>query len=160
MAVLLAKKIYGTLANIDKSRRGLGNGDVNIWRLPKMVELTRATMGVEGDPLKERLIADKVEDEEPGIWDDIALAVMNLVALVLAAPTGGVSLAVAATVNAVVAYEHLQEYILEDALANSAIDAAQALAQDEPSLFWLAVDLIGVVLDFGVCGGEPARVGL
>jgi len=149
MAAVLANEIYGTLANIAKSRQGLSDGKVNIWRLPKMLGLTRVTMGVEGDLLKERLIADKVEDEEDGIWDDIALLVLNLVALLLAGPTGGLSLVVAGAVNATVAYVHIQEYILQDALAHSAFGAAQALSQDEPSLFWLAVEIIGVGLDLG-----------
>jgi len=149
MAGLLGEQIAETLSKIKQSREGLTNGDVNIWRLPKIIDLTRLAMQTDAEPWKKRVIDDTVADNQPGIWQAIALAVLNIVALLLAAPTGGISLAVAAGVNIAVAAYDVKKYIMEDALANSSFRAAQALSADKPSLFWLALEIVGAVADVG-----------
>jgi hypothetical protein len=148
-AALLGAEIVKRLANIEKVRKGLDNpGDVNVWRLPHVVEIATRQAGADVDPLKKKWIDEKVEYEQPGIWESIALLVLNLVALALAAPTGGASLVVMAGVNAVVAAQHVNDYLMQQALSGTAFDKARALSQDEPSFFWLAVEIVGVAVDF------------
>src|SRR5262249_36717511 len=148
MAGVIAAQIADTLSKIQTSRDGLDEpGRVNVWRLPKMVGLTRAQLAVDGDAVKKSLVDERVSIEQPGILDGIALLVLNIAALLLAGPTGGLSLVAAAGVNAYLAYEHVQDYIVQDAMAGSAFHQAQAISQDEPSLFWLAVEIIGVGID-------------
>lgn len=148
MAAVLGTEIADKLAKIDKVRNGLGNkGDVNVWRLPKVVGVTGAELGVEDDPVRKKLVEEKVAQEEPGILADLALGVLNIVAIALAGITGGVSLAVAAGVNVAVAAVHVQEYLMQEALSGTDFDRAQALSQEEPSLFWLAMDIVGAVMD-------------
>jgi hypothetical protein len=148
MALMLGKEIVSRLRNIQKVREGLKDRDkVNIWRLPDLVEITKVRLGAETDPLKQQWIKNQVSVEKPGLLEPIALLIFNIAALLLAAPTGGISLAVAAGVNAAVAVQHVKDYMLQKALTGTSFDKAKALSQDEPSLFWLAVDIVGVAFD-------------
>ena len=148
LAALLGQQIVERLTNIEKVRKGLDDrSEINTWRLPKLVGLTMRQTGADVDPLKEKWVNDQVEAEQPGILETIALLVLNIVALALAAPTGGLSLAVAAGVNAVVAAEHVKDYLTQEALTGTAFDKAHVLSQDDPSFFWLAVEIVGVAID-------------
>jgi hypothetical protein len=149
MAALIADRIESTLGDIARSRRGLApdSDDVNVWRLDPIVQLTKAGLGVDQDLVKTVLVDEKVRDEKPGILEGIALAVMNIGALLLSPVTGGLSLAVAFGVNAAVAYGHVQDYLIGKALAGSSLRKATALSREDPSLFWLAVEIAGLALD-------------
>lgn len=148
MAALLGKQIVDRLVNIAKVRDGLNNsGEVNIWRLPDLVRMTGEMMGLSSKPVWDKWVTEKVKDEQPGIFWSIALAVLNIAALIAAPVTGGVSLAIAAGVNTVVAIQHIKEYEMQKALGGTAFDKANALSQEEPSLFWLAVEVVGVAVD-------------
>ena len=83
---------------------------------------------------------------------------LNLVAMAFAPATGGLSLAVVAPINIAVTVQSVRDYILQDALTNSAFDKAQALSQEEPSLFWLAVDIVGTLGDVTTVAGTAAKV--
>ncbi len=109
---------------------------MNGWRLPDLIAITKRQTGIDEGTLWNKW---EVEDEKPGIWQDIALLV----------PTGGISLAVAAGVNAAVALQHVREYEMQKAPSGTAFDKAHALSQYDPSLFWLAVEIVGVALDVG-----------
>ena len=61
---------------------------------------------------------------------------------------GGLSLA-AAGVSVLGAVEHYESYSFERAAAHSSLDPATALAREDPSLAWLAVSVLGAVLDVG-----------
>ena len=143
MAALVAARVGRTLADIDKVCRGLWD-DVNVWRLPDIVKLTRAELGIQPGTLPAALVDEKVEIEKPGILNDLAVGALNVFALLLAGPTGGLSLAAVGLVNVAVAAGHVEEYLMAKALYGSALDQAKALSHDEPSLFWLAVEIVGV----------------
>ena len=49
--------------------------------------------------------------------------------------------------NAVLTAEHFQDYLLESAAAGTDFEKARAIAAGEPSLFWLAVDIVATILD-------------
>jgi hypothetical protein len=149
MAAVIGQEIARKFANINKVREGLKDGGINVWRQPKMVDLTRVQLGTKDDPMKRRLVDDKVESAQPGVLFDLALGVLNVLALLLAAPTGGASLVVAAGVNIAVTAVHVQEYLMQSALSGTAFDKAQAISAEDPSLFWLAVEIVGTGLDVG-----------
>lgn len=75
VAGLLGEQISDTLSKIKRSRDGLDTGDVNLWRLPKIIDLTRLAMQTDAEPWQKRVIDDTVADNQPGIWQSIALAV-------------------------------------------------------------------------------------
>ncbi|WP_353064434.1 DUF4157 domain-containing protein [Tunturibacter psychrotolerans] len=147
MARLLGGEIVGRLKNIDKVRAGLKDGDVNVWRLHDLVHVTAIKMGLESPSLKTRWVEQEMKDEEPSVLASIALALLNIGAILLAAPTGGASLVAVAAIDAVGVLRHLNEYMMQKALTGTAFDKAQALSQEEPSLFWLAVEVVGFALD-------------
>jgi len=154
-AALVGEKIDEVLRNIKKTRVGIASGEINVWRLPKFVDTT--SLQLADNMMKRKLVDDERADEQPGVWQDIALLTLNIGALVLAAPTGGASLAVAAGVNAGVAAVHVQEYLTKEAMSGTAFDKAQAISQEDPSLFWLAVEIVGVVADAGAAAGALAK---
>lgn len=156
-ANLIGAQIYRTVRDINKSKQGLDDGDVNVWRLESIVGLTAHSMSVEPGSMADRLVKDKVVDEQPGILQGIALAVLNIAALLLAPVTAGGSLVVAAAVNVAVTASHVQEYLLQKAMAGSALQRAQALSQTDPSLFWLAVEIVGTAFDVGTAASAMLK---
>lgn len=148
-ATLIGERIAQQLGNIARVREGLASRDVNVWRQEKIVGLTNAQFGVAEDPTKARLVNDKVASEQPGILAALGLLVLNVAALLLAGPTGGLSLVVAAGVNVAVTAAHVQDYLMESALSGTAFDKAQAISKEEPSLFWLAIEIAGTAFDVG-----------
>jgi hypothetical protein len=156
-AVILAARIQEVRGKIKDSQDGLDDGRVNVWKLPRMVELARAAEAIDADPMRKSLIEEHVRRENDGLLDAIASGILNIAALLLAGPTGGLSLAIAAGVNAALLYKHVQDYMVQSALSGSAFDKAKAISQDEPSLFWLAFELVGTVLDVGTAGAQVAE---
>jgi hypothetical protein len=161
----LNEEIYGTLANIEKVRRELTpGGRVKIWKLPEIVQLTKVATQATGDSMRARMRSKVVDDkrqqiEDEAFWRNIAIGVLAIgLALLAAIPTGGSSLLAGAAalaglgslgLSVYVASESLQDYNLEKALTGTDFDRAQAISNEDPSLFWLAVDIAGVLLDVG-----------
>lgn len=146
-SLLIAQQIATTLRNIKEVRAGLPDNDPNTWRLEKIVGLTKSQHGVAKGSPEEKLIAEKVADEQPGMLGAIALLVLNIGAILLAPATGGLSLAVSAAVNTAVTISEIQEYMMQEAMAGSSLDKATALSAERPSLFWLAVSIVGTIFD-------------
>ncbi|MGH7746442.1 MAG: hypothetical protein ACREQ5_17035, partial [Candidatus Dormibacteria bacterium] len=155
MAALIGARVGSTLANITKVRDGLWD-DVNVWRLDTIMDFTKGERGAQPGTIQAALIDEKIKNEQPGILDSIALGVLNIAALLLAGPTGGLSLAAMGVVNTGLAVVHVQEYLMAKALHGSALDQAQALSQEDPSLFWLAVEVVGVGLGDVPAGASAA----
>ncbi|MBD2207033.1 DUF4157 domain-containing protein [Calothrix sp. FACHB-1219] len=160
--------IYERLANIQRVREGLESGEVNTWTLPEIVTLTMADMGVRPNTMYARVIQDEVEHRsESGILDWILAGVALVLGIVAAIPTGGSSLAVAvsaaaaltsAGISGYMLAEHIQEYGLESALAATDFDKARSISQDEPSAFWLALDIVFFIADLGAAAQAFRRL--
>jgi hypothetical protein len=164
-AALLNESIDEKLGNINRVREELKpGGRVLIWKLPEIVALTKAATGATPLNLLGRMRMRIVDDEVQRViderkWRDIALAALAIaLAAVAAIPTGGSSLAVGAAALATIgslglsvhqAAEHIQEFQLEKAMTGTDFDKARAISTEDPSLFWLAVDILGVALDVG-----------
>jgi hypothetical protein len=160
VAQLIGMQIADTLRKINTVRdQNTPAGDVNVFKLGKIVALTKARQSI-----AEGSWQAKVIDEEAGhatktsVFTDIALGLLNLAMVALAPATGGASLIVAAGLSTATAVMHAQAYMLEDAMAGSDIDKARALSQEEPSLFWLAVDIVGAVGDIGAGASAAAKL--
>jgi hypothetical protein len=155
VADLIGQEVTRKLNSIEKVRKGLDGGDVDVWRLPRVIGLTSAQLGVVDNSFEAKIISEEEQSHQPGIFKELMLLAINLLAMITAPMTGGLSLVVAAGVNAVAAAYNVQEYIMKDAMRHSALDVAKALSAEEPSLFWLAVDIAGVFMDVG---GSAAAV--
>jgi hypothetical protein len=147
-AEIIGAQITERLANIQKVRTNLDDkSEINIWRLPPVVDVVSVQLGAQTSPLKKLWVSEQVEEEKPGMLGSIALLIFNLLALALAPVTGGISLAVAAGVNVIATGLEVHEFMMQKALAGTDFDKARSLSQDEPSLFWLAVSIVGTVFD-------------
>ncbi len=162
-AGVLNERIYETLDNIATVRRELvPGGDVDIWKLPEIVYLTKVATGATPDTIVGRMRSRVVDDEARRITGElrltsIALTVLAIgLALITAIPTGGGSLAVAGSALAAVAAaglsfyqvaQDLREFQIEQAMTGTDLDRVRAISNEEPSLLWLAIDIIGAALD-------------
>lgn len=146
------------LENIKTVRSELG-GRFNPLFNQRILDLTLAKEDVKG--WQKRIGRDHVAaakgkaEEDQMFWTAIAIGL----GLIAAIPTGGTSLVAAGLVTAAGiagaalsvynAYEHWHEYQLQSAAAETDYAKAEALAKDEPSLLWLAIDIIGAGLELG-----------
>ena len=160
-----AQALYGLiaerLANVERVRRGLvPGGRVVVWKLPQILAMTRAEMGISDDSLQAFMVAARVDQyESDHQLEQLALGAIALgLGLLAAVPSGGSSLVAAgaavaavggAGVSAYVAYEGVQTYLLESAATGTDFDRARAVSQNDPSLFWLALDIVGALVDAG-----------
>ena len=159
-AQLIGTQIAWTLSKIKRVRDENGpDGDVNIYKLGKIVALTKGRQSIVGGTWQAKVIEERVaEATEPSILVDLALGLLNMAMIALAPATGGASLIVAAGLSTAAAVVHAQEYMLEDAMAGSDVDKARAISQEDPSLFWLAVDIVGAVGDVGAGASAAAKI--
>jgi hypothetical protein len=138
-------------ASIDKVRAKIAADPEKLWNLPSIVALTRLTMNTRSKTMADKLVDDKLAELK--FDEEIRGLFLGVVALVLAIPTGGGSLAVGtavagATISAYQAIQSVQNYQLEEALASTDLDKrAYAIASEEPSLFWVALDVVFAIAD-------------
>ncbi|HVU99488.1 MAG TPA: DUF4157 domain-containing protein [Puia sp.] len=145
IATVIGSQIAYQLENIQECEKAIDKGKLNFWRLPNVVQFNLFQMGADQDPVKKRLIEDKVAVEQPGWAAAAALIIMDVVATLLAAPTGGVSLGIAAGVNLAVVHHDVEEYFLQKVEANTDFDKAHSLSANDPSVFWLALSLASAI---------------
>jgi Domain of unknown function (DUF4157) len=155
---VIVDQIVEKLSNISKVKEELKpGGDVNIWLVPKIRESTKLELGVLPDTLFGRIIDDKVKDEQPSALTGILVGLLQLGLVLLAPATGGLTLIPAAAISVGTAYQHFKEYETQKALHGTDFGAA-ALSAEDPSLFWLAVDIVGAGFDVVAAGGPALRL--
>jgi hypothetical protein len=159
-AAIVAGDVTGKLENIAKVRAALASGELNVWGADNLVGLTKIDLAVGPASLRERVIDQQVADDKSSrSLRELLIGAFAFALGLAAAPlTGGGSLAVAAGVTAAaggaalssyLAVEHLQQYQLESAANATDFDKARVVSSQDPSLFWLAIDIVGVVGDLG-----------
>jgi hypothetical protein len=146
-AVLRA--VLPKVKNIYRVRIELGH-DVNPLELPPVVELTKQRLHVPPSSVRARVVDEEVAKATETDWKDWAILAVTIgMAVISAFATGGSTLAIAADLTglALDAYmfnDALDEYGMGKALTNTSLDRARSLSQSEPSLAWLAVQLVGL----------------
>ena len=156
-AATVGPLIKKELDNIKLVKGGLDNDKLKIWSLPKVIQGTKGKMA-----LGPTTMGSKVVDEHAGqVQSDqdlvnFAIGALTIaVGLIASIPTGGAGgAAVAAGASAlsagISAYQvasALQEYQLAEAMNATDPDKAKAISSEEPSLFWLALDIVGMIAD-------------
>ncbi len=163
MAQALGEKFDKSLSDIADVRRRLREGDLVLWKIPSVVAATKTSLGVPQGTADDAIVEEKVSDVQSDA--DFVQTVLGLVALALgliaAIPTGGSSVVAAGTfiaatgaaiASTAIAVHDLREYSLQQSLAGTDFDRARAISQDEPSLFWLALSVVGAGLDIVAAG--------
>jgi hypothetical protein len=159
----LAESLYKTidtrLENIKTVRSEIREpgGRYNAWKHPAIIARTKPRMALE--PWEARVVDEKAlavlkcgGEPDPTTWAVIAIGL----GLLSAIPTGGSGLVagvaagaavLSAAYSVTVLYDHYKDYSLASAERLSTLDQAEAISQDDPSLMWLAFDLLDVGLN-------------
>jgi hypothetical protein len=147
--------------NIQKIRKVANDGKF-VWKQEMIVEGTKRALGVQPGSIPDKGIDAKVaEVESSEVAKQLGLALVSLLgALILAIPSGGSSLVAWGTTivgggmlvaaGGLSIYEGIQEYSTQKAATGTAFDKAQAISQNDPSLFWLALNIVMTITDIGL----------
>lgn len=148
--------------NIAHVRAKIESDPSAVWGFRPILEKAKDELGYERGGREDRMIEDHVAGvERRELWTKIALGTVAAglgLASMFAAPAllasgaaleAGALTALSTGANAVLALDHLEEYRLASAAHGSDFDRARAISDEEPSLFWLAVDVVGAGLDLG-----------
>jgi hypothetical protein len=155
---LIVEELGSKLVNIGKVREGLQpGGDVNLWRVPKIINGTRAQLAIVKGSLHEKILDEKHDDEQPSTLTQILVGLLQFALVLLAPVTEGVSLIGAAAIGVGQAYEQFKEFELKTELHNTDFGAA-ALSAEEPSLFWLGAAIVGAGFDVYAAGGAALKI--
>jgi hypothetical protein len=147
----------GKLSSIRRVRADLADPEtLRIWELPTIVQLTVRAQGIEPDTWQHGQIEWEAQwrrtEEEAR---ERALAVIAI-SLAIVSGVGVFALGAASTVvlaaegialglDLYLLTESVQAFEQAHALADTDYDHARLLSAEEPSLFWLAVDLLGTL---------------
>ena len=157
----IGPRIFETKKNIATTLTKLGDKDLSIWKEPRLVQLTMPQMLVVPGSWRERAVEEEAADASRPSWKDWALMAVTfaLVALTFI-PTGGGSALVGGIVIAAelgglaldiyLISEQIEQYQLDKAKASTDLDKAHAVSASEPTLFWLAVDIIATAVGLGL----------
>jgi len=154
-AAVIGQEIDDKLANITMVRDELKpGGGVQIWKLSSIVERTQIAMGIQPESMQAKLVQDQVSVIQISeAANSIIMSVVSLLLYALAPFTEGLTLIPAAAISTVSAVQHFQEYQLQNAMNQTDFDKAKVISQEEPSLFWLAMDIVGAAFDIGSAAG-------
>jgi hypothetical protein len=151
------------LENIAKVRKMSSEDKTRIWKLERVVGPTHNLPDVQtrvpfSPALRKEVVEDKVlATELSQEFQDLAIGVVTMaIGLIAALPTGGASLGVVAAagtatatgvaVDALLLSQAVKDYQFDAAASGSHYDKAQAISQDDPSLFGLAVQFVMTVV--------------
>lgn len=169
----VGEELNKRLGNIEKVRKKEIDDRQYVWTLESLVGVTRQLPDIKGyELLKHEGMQGTVVAEARAKADfdkeivSIGLGIVALgLGMIAAIPTGGLSVAGAAAAaggeaaaNIALAYRAYQAYDLASAEAGTDYDKAKALSAEEPSLFWLALDMLGA--GASVLGGLKAAAPL
>ena len=157
-AMLVSGDVFEKLENIAKVRAALTDGSLSVWGADNLIDMTKVGLGVAPGSLENKIIDQKVADDHSDrMLRDIFIGVFAMALGLIAAPlTGGGSLAAAAGVaatagsaglTATLAIQHVQEYQLAKAANATDFDKARVISSADPSLFWLALDVVLAGID-------------
>lgn len=149
----MLKNVLQKLADIGVVQSRLKTGSLNPLSLPPVVAMTKAAMFVPDGSIRAGKVNDLVSAaQDKSITTYIAEGLIALIVIAAVIPSGGSSLGigislVGAALSATSAVEDWETYKKQKLLVNTALDRAQALSSEEPSLVPLAIDLISLGFD-------------
>jgi hypothetical protein len=142
------RTVLPKLGNVYKCEAWLAAGKLDPLKLQPAVAIARDRLDVAPGSVRDAVARELVAEADES-WQAWALAAVTLaMAVVAVVPTGGSSLAVGLelaglALDAYLSIDAVGDYATDSATANTALDPAVALSQEEPSLTWLAVQLVG-----------------
>ncbi|MEO7719676.1 MAG: DUF4157 domain-containing protein [Capsulimonas sp.] len=150
LAPMIAEKLH----NIQTVREALADGRLNIWNNSTLVSGAKGDLSYGPTSWQSKVVDEKVKE----VHDDEFLVNMLVGALALGLglvaifATAGTATAVVATAGSATlstaqAANSLGNYSLAQAEAGTDFEKARAISQEDPSLIWLALDIVAAILD-------------
>lgn len=144
-------RIMPVIANLDETEANFD--DIDVWKEPRILQRTMPDFAIAPGSLHAQMIQRRsMMAQREGWWKAYAIGALTFaLALAAAIPTGGSSLAAAGVVVAEIGgaaldiyllADHLAEYDLDRAKTGTDLDKAKVISTKEPSLFWLAFDIV------------------
>jgi hypothetical protein len=136
--------------SIDSVRSKIKDAPEKLWNISSIVATTLAT-NTQSKTMAKKLVEEKLE--AIALDAQIKGLFLAAIALALALPSAGTSLAAGAAVATGVmsgyqALQSIKNYQLQMALTETDLDKrAYAIASEEPSAFWVALDVVFAVAD-------------
>ena len=153
LAQLTSSPARSILADIDTTKANVRSGQLKVWNLHDIVDITVMELGISGDETLMGVVREHIASEQ----SDEALVRLGVGALALTAgiiatvATGGLALAAAGVALGAGTYQAVQSgmaFAAETAASNVALDPRVAdISRNEPDLLWLILDIAFVVLD-------------
>lgn len=151
-----------TVEDIDEVREKLSADSSKIWKMAPVLDRAKAALGVADGSAMDGIIRRKIAQVERD--ETFAKLVVGALAIglgLLSMGTGAVAVIAAAGALTVSLYqvgESWEEYSYKSAAYGSALDLADALGTEDPSVVWLLVDIAGALLDLKgvVSAGQAA----
>jgi hypothetical protein len=150
-AAMIGNVLEQRQSSIDTVREKVDSDPDKLWSIAPIVSLTRSVLDTRNKVMADKLVDEKLEDR--AFDETIKQLFLGVLALVLALPTGGGSLAVGAAVAGAAlsgyqALKSISRYQLEMALTSTDLEKrAYAISTEEPSAFWVALDVVFFVAD-------------
>jgi hypothetical protein len=149
----LGWELHQKLLDIETARKKIENDDekLNVWCLPRVIDVTKSSMRIAPGTIADAVIDGHSRAPGEGGWTEKLLGLFTLaLAVLLAIPSGGSSLVVAAGEIAMVGADlyminqMAKERATYKAFANTAIDPEHALMAEVPESADLLIALIAL----------------
>jgi hypothetical protein len=154
MQRLLQSQATDRLSDIAKTRQRLAADPERVWQMEGAIARARIYLNVlEGSVLDQIIKAKLQEIKEDNLFKNLLLGALAIGLGVLSGGTGTLAVLAAVGSAGLTTYqlsEHIREFVFKQAAAGTAFDRARALTADDPSYFWLAVDIATAILDVGM----------
>ena len=168
MAVI-AETLKKHLDAIDTTRGNLGTS-LKVLTLPGVVAGTKSKHKVAAGSVEAKAVDEEIAKRASDkAMRDLAIGALSIsFGIIAAVASGGASLGAAAVygaaaggaavTSAIQLNEHLTEYQAQNAASETDLDKARAISSQEPSLFWLAVDIVAAIADVVGAGAAFRRI--
>ncbi len=142
------------IGKIQLTRGAFNKKPSRVWKFDRAVKLARERLNIVDGSVFDLMIRDKcANDAADDMFQNLLIGVLAIGLGMLTAGTGTVAVLAAtagATLSAGMAASHLRDFMLAQAAAGTALEKANALSSEDPSLFWLAVDVLVAFVDLGM----------
>ncbi|MFO7564127.1 MAG: DUF4157 domain-containing protein [Enhygromyxa sp.] len=143
--------VSNRLRDIQQTRENLAESPEQVWKLEGVIQQARTQFGVSQGDLYDTFITRKIDQIQAiDTVINTALAALGIVFGLMTAGSGWVlvaGLAGSAVVSGVSAYRNYDDYQFRTTAGGSHFNSAEALTSQDPSLFWLALDIVFFAVD-------------
>jgi hypothetical protein len=144
-AETLGEQIVEKLEKNEDARKKISENQEKIWGLPSILAATKEIPEIANWPHLGPLLRGTVISEEVGArgaLDDIVKLVLDALSIALSLIPHPVARAAAGGLAIYIGKKAYEEFQFKQASEGTDFEKAKAISQEEPSLFWVALDIV------------------